>query len=335
MTGRPPRAAGDGEPVTLDLGDRTRPSDGDGRPPARRPDARAVRRALAALAAGVLVLTTAAPQPRAVPSAGDLRVALRAGPLERASLDTLTVTADVLNDAPFPVTVRAARLSRDLQAGVLPFPVTVPAAGAAELALPARPDCADRGTDTLDLTLVAAGGTRRVRVPVRTDDAYAGLCPATLDGLHAVVTGARLDASGTGVQARVVNHGTLPLAVGLPGVDLQRRSRSVIESGSGLTVAERGGAPPTPPAAVVAFPALPVLLAPGGAVVLTLRPLADPCRAEPAGMSLHQRAVRRLGDQSRSGRRRVVASSVPVEQQESLGRELLLAADRACRQRTG
>ena len=358
MTGRPPATAEPGgrdgrdRPVTLDLGDfgdlgdrGERGERGAARvdrltvPGARRrgtplPDAHALLRGVASLAAGLLVVAAAAPQPREVPSAADVRVRLAAGPLVPATLDVLTVTAEIENAAPFPVTVRAARLPGDPSAGLLPRPLTVPAAGSASVRLPARPDCAAGGTQSLQLTLAAAGGTRAVRTPVGVVEAYARLCPPTEPGLHAAVTGTQPDATGSQAQVRVVNRGTVPLTVGLPGPGRQQRSRSVIESGTGLTLAELNGAAPPPPPAVVGFPPLPVVLDAGAAVVLTLRPVADPCTPDLAAMTPTVRAFRPPGDRTRRGQPRGSQASVPVEGSDVLAAALLASARVLCDQRT-
>lgn len=280
-----------------------------------RPDARL----LVALALAVLVVAAAAaPQPRPVPSAGDVGVVLAPGPLVPMTLDTLTVRARVTNDGPVAFDVRGARLVTSGDPGPVVPPVTVPAGGRAWLSLPARPDCASPDDQVMALDLGTPGGSALVRLRVAgAAEALAELCPPPLPGAHARVTGSRTDASGMGVEVRVVNHGTVRLDVGPSGAPERRQSRSVIESGTGLTLAELGDVGSAQPL-LAGYPQLPVTLDPGQATTVVLLPIVDPCATDATAATLQAGGP---------------GGAQPVENQDVVRAELLAAAARLCAQR--
>jgi len=330
----------DDDVVSLDLGGRHEvaprgwggPVDGDAGDPGLRSILEHLRRpALRALLPVVplllLLTATSGPQPRSVPQQQDVRVTLVAGPLLEHTLDTLTVTGRISSTASFPVEIRSARLTGSPDPGILTPPSRVAPGGAADLTLLVQPDCA-RGDHGLFVEMAAAGGSTSTKLQVAgAASAYGQLCPPTERGTHAAVTGSRVDYTGTGVEVRVVNRGTMPFLLGPAGPDGTdglgglggRRSRSVIESGTGLTVAELNGLDSAPPSPLSSYPPLPLVLSPGQAVVLMLRPNVDPCALDAAAATVQ------VGGPT--GRQ-------PVEGDVELQRELLLAARTLCAQRS-
>lgn len=197
----------------------------------------------------------------------------------------------------------------------------LPAGGRVSVPLQLRPACtADVADVRVTLDAAASGGGAVLSLPVSgAATALAELCPPTDPGVHASVTGTRTDVGLAGVEARVVNRGTERVSIRAAGQRDQPRSRVLIDSGTGLTLAEFNGLDPPPPPPLVGYPALPVSLAPGEAVVLVLQPNVIPCRVGAETVTLQA-----AGEHGRQ----------VVESQETLTAGLLATARVLCEQRT-
>lgn len=146
----------------------------------------------------------------------------------------------------------------------------------------------------------------------------AELCPPTVAGTHVAVSGWRTEATGTGVEVRVVNRGTDRVLLRPAGGTGARPSRSVIESGTGLTVAELNGQDTPSPPLLATYPQMPLPPAPGEAAVVTLLPIVDPCATDAEAATLHVEGPQ---------------GSRPVEGQDDVRTRLSAAAALLCARR--